>query len=105
MGDEGGFPLVSVFDADVVVAPTNVKLGEDFCIFELIDEVGDQGEWVGISDGMFVEVPVVLAWSESSVLFLDKEEGGGLGRVGGTNFSSVKVLIKKFFGGKAFVGG
>jgi len=32
MGDEGGFPLVSVFDADIVVAPPNVKLGKYFGI-------------------------------------------------------------------------
>ena len=41
MGDEGGFPLVSVFDAEVVVAPSNIKLGEDFSISEFIDEVRD----------------------------------------------------------------
>jgi len=105
MGDEGGLPLVSVFDADVVVAPSNIELGEDFGVSEFIDEVGDWGKWVGISNGMFVEVSIVLAWSESSVLFLDKEKGGGLGRVGGTDFSSAKVFVKKFFGGKVFVRG
>jgi len=41
MGDEGSFPLVSVFDADVVVAPLNIEFGEDFGISEFIDEVGD----------------------------------------------------------------
>jgi len=41
MGDEGGLPLVSVFDADVVVAPLNIELGEDFGISEFIDKVGD----------------------------------------------------------------
>ena len=28
MGDEGGFPLVAVFDADIVVAPLDVELGK-----------------------------------------------------------------------------
>ena len=41
MGDKGGFPLVSIFDVDVVVAPLNIKLCEDFGIPEFIDEVGD----------------------------------------------------------------
>jgi len=41
MSDEGGFPLVSVFDVDVVVAPSDIEFGEDFGIPELIDEVGD----------------------------------------------------------------
>jgi len=54
---------------------------------------------------MFVEVSIVLAWSESSVLFLDKEEGSSLGRVGGVDFSSTKVFVEKCFSGKAFIGG
>jgi len=54
---------------------------------------------------VFVEVSVVLAGTKSSVLLLDKEEGGGLGRVGGADFSSAKVFVEKFFGGKAFVRG
>jgi len=41
MGDEGGFPLVSVFDTDIVVTPPNVKLGKDFSVSEFIDEVRD----------------------------------------------------------------
>jgi len=41
MGDEGGFPLVSIFDADIVVAPSNIELGEDFGISEFINEVRD----------------------------------------------------------------
>ena len=41
MSDEGGFPLVSVFDADVVVAPSDIKFGEDLGISKLINEVGN----------------------------------------------------------------
>jgi len=41
MGDEGGFPLMSIFDADVVVAPSNIEFCEDFSIPEFIDKVRD----------------------------------------------------------------
>ena len=41
VSDEGRFPLVSISNADVVVSPSDVKLGEDFGIFYLIDEVLD----------------------------------------------------------------
>ena len=41
MSDEGGFPLVPISDADVVVSPSDVELGEDLGIFHLIDEVLD----------------------------------------------------------------
>jgi len=54
---------------------------------------------------MFIEVSVVLAWVESSVFLFDKEERSGLGGVGGTDFSSMKIFVKKCFGGKAFVRG
>ena len=41
MGDEGRFPLVSIPDADVVVSPSDVELGEDLGIFHLVNEILD----------------------------------------------------------------
>ena len=32
MGDEGGFPLVSILDMDIVVSPSYIEFGEDFGI-------------------------------------------------------------------------
>jgi len=54
MGNEGGFPLVSVFDTDIVVTPPDVKLGKDFSVPEFINGVRDQGKGVGVSNGVFV---------------------------------------------------
>ena len=45
---------MSILDVDIVVPPLNVKLGEMFHIFELVNEVGDEREGVGILDGMFI---------------------------------------------------
>ena len=53
-GDEGRFPLVLFSDANVVISPTNVKFGEQDGFFHVIDEFGDQGERIGISDGVGV---------------------------------------------------
>ena len=39
MGDEGGFPLVTVLDSNIVISPSYVKLGEDLGIFEFVNEV------------------------------------------------------------------
>ena len=39
---------------NVVVFPVNVKLGEQGGFFHVINELGDQGERVGISDSMGV---------------------------------------------------
>jgi hypothetical protein len=32
VGDEGCLPFIAFFDSDIVVAPTNIKLGEDLCV-------------------------------------------------------------------------
>ena len=52
--DEGGFPLVAVFDADIVISPMDVELGEQFGVLEFVDEVGDEWEWIGVSSGVFI---------------------------------------------------
>ena len=83
VGDEGCLPLMSILDADIVVPPSDIELGEVFCILELIDRIRDEGEGVGISDGVFIQVVVVLAGMEFPILLLDKKERGGLGGIGG----------------------
>ena len=39
VGNEGGFPLVSVLDSDIVISPLHIKLGEDLGIFEFVNEI------------------------------------------------------------------
>ena len=95
MGDKGGLPLVTFLNSDIVVSPSYIKLGEDLGVFKFVNEVGNQGEGVCILDSMAVEVSVILARSEASILFLDEEERGSLGGFGWTNFPRVKVLINE----------
>ena len=82
VGDEGGFPLVTFLYSDIVIPPSYVKLGEDLGVFKFVNEVRNQGEGVCISDSMAVEVSVILARSEASILFLNEEERGSLGGLG-----------------------
>ena len=65
MGDEGHFPLVSILDMNVVVPPSDVKLGEDLGVFYLVDEVLDQWEGIRILNSVGVDISIVLAGSES----------------------------------------
>ena len=102
MGDEGGFPLVAFLDSDIVISPSYIKLGEDLGVFKFVDEVGNQGEGVCISDSMTIEISVVLARSETSILFLNKEERGSLGGLGWTDFPRVKVFIDELICGLSF---
>ena len=60
-GDESSFPLIFLLDANVVISPTNVEFGEQGGFLHVVDEFGDQGERVGISDGVGVQVAVILA--------------------------------------------
>jgi hypothetical protein len=43
-------------------------------ILDLVNDFTDKREWVVILHHDVVELPIILDWSEASVLFLDKEE-------------------------------
>ena len=79
VGNESSFPLVLFSNANVVISPINVEFGEQGGLLHVIDEFWDEGEWIGISDCVGVQVVVILAWAKSSVLLWYKEERGSLG--------------------------
>ena len=87
VGNEGSFPLMPVFDSDIVVSPSNVKLGEDFCSLEFIDEIGDERERVRVTDGVFIDVAIVLTGSEATIFLFNEEERRRLWGVRGANFA------------------
>ena len=102
VGDEGGFPLVTFLDSDIVISPSHIKLGEDLGVFKFVDEIGDQGEGICVSNSMAIEISVILARSEVSILFFD-EEGRSLGGFGRMNFSRAKVFIDELIHGLPFL--
>ena len=75
VGDEGGLPLVSVLDPYVIVPPSDVELGKDLSISQFVYEVGDERKGIGVANGVFVDVAIVLTRAESSVFLFDEEEG------------------------------
>ena len=99
VGDEGGFPLATFLDSDIVISPLYIKLGEDLGIFKFVNEVGNQGEGVCISNSMAIEISVVLARSEASILFFNEEERRSLGGFGQMNFPRAKVFINELICG------
>ena len=48
---------------NVVVSPTNVKLGEQGGLFHVINEFGDKGKKVGVLNSVGVQIVVILAWT------------------------------------------
>ena len=59
--DKGGFPLVFLTNADVVIAPSDVELREEGGILHVIDEFRDKWQRVHIPDGVGIKISVVLA--------------------------------------------
>ena len=103
VGDQGSLPLVSVFDMNIVISPLYIKFGENPDI-SFINEIGDKGKGIGVVNGVFIEVLIVLAGVEVSILLFDKEEGVGLGRVERADFARFKIFIEEVFCDFPFIG-
>ena len=98
VGNEGGFPLMSIFDSDIIVSPSDIKLGEEFRPLEFIDEVRDERERVCITDGMFIDIAIVLTGSEAAIFLFNEEERRRCGELEGRilpvfRFSSRKSSV------------
>jgi hypothetical protein len=63
-------------DADIIVPPENIQLGEVACIFELMDKVVNEGEQVPILPGDSIQSSVVLDEVKLSIFLLDEEDWG-----------------------------
>src|SRR5713101_2873581 len=94
---EGSFPFIAFLDSNIVVAPSYIKLSEDLCILQFIDDIRNERKWVLILDGDGVESSIVLYWMQFTILLLDKEEGrdkGGFGRVN-VSVSSLEHVLQE----------
>ena len=76
-------------NANVVISPSNVKLGKKGGVLHVIDQLRNEGERVSIVNGMAIKVAIVLTGSKSSVFLWDKEEWGSLWRLGGYDLPSL----------------
>jgi len=72
---EGGFPLVASCDVNIVVASTEVELGIDLRISQLVKEVDDEWDQVPILLCDLVEVSEVDTELQGAILLLGKEDG------------------------------
>ena len=68
-----------MMDTNVVVSPTNVKLGEVAGIMQFVNEVRDERERSGILDSDIIKTVIVLYRAEFAILLVYKEEGAGHG--------------------------
>ena len=96
-GDEGGFPLILFPNTNVVISPANVEFGEQGGLLHVINEFRDEGEWIGISDCVGVQMTIILAWAKGSTFLWYKEEGRGLGGFRRYDMTSFEVFFNKRF--------
>ena len=87
VGLKGGFPLVTLANANIVVPPANIQLGEILGPIKLIDEFRDEGYGVVIFDRHCIQRSVVLHQPKGAILLLDVEYQGCHWRFGWVNAS------------------
>ena len=67
--------LIFGLDMDVVVSPLYIQLCVDCGSPQVSDQCGDERERVLVAHHPLINIPVILYWPLSPVLFLNKEEG------------------------------
>ena len=58
--DACSLPLIFLPDVDVVVSPSDIKLGEESRVLHVINQLRDEGERVPIVNGVAVKVAIIL---------------------------------------------
>jgi len=77
---------------DVVVSPSYVEFGEQGSGVSFIYKLGNQWQWIGVSNRPLVKSSVVLDGSELSILLFDKKEGCGIWAFRWSNITFSGVL-------------
>jgi hypothetical protein len=77
MCPEGGLLLIALSDADIIVSPSYIELGEVLHTFESMDEIVDEGEGVLILSRDGIECSIFLDEAEFTILLLDEEKKTG----------------------------
>ena len=91
--DECHLPLVFLLNVNVVIAPSNIKLGEQCGVLHIIHQLRDEGERIPIANGVGIEISIILAWPQGSVFFGHKEKWRSLWGFQGYNSSCFQVFI------------
>jgi hypothetical protein len=88
--------LISILDANIVISPADIKLGEPNFSVELLDKFLYKRKGVGVSDGEVVKTSIVHDGTVLSVFLLGKEEGGCIGGFRDANVTFLEVFSKEF---------
>ena len=74
MSSKGGFPAILFKNLEVVITIMEVQFGEKLGTLEMVYEVGDEGERVGVVDCLCIDIAIVLDHAFGPILFGDEED-------------------------------
>src|SRR6266436_3165512 len=89
---ECGLPLITLLDPHVVEPPAEVEYGEELSTMEAGQDIGDEGEGVGVLDCDLVQLLIVLYEVKRTILLLDEEHRGSHRGLGWMDAAIHKVL-------------
>jgi hypothetical protein len=92
---EHGLPFITFLDADIVVSPPDIKLGEVMCTPESVDEVRDEWKWMCILYCLCIQHLVVPDQSETPILLLDEEYQSYHWGLGGMDLARCQILLNE----------
>ena len=78
---------MTLFYPDVVIAPTNITLGEILGPLKTADDISYKRERVSVFDCKLIQLAIVLDKTKLSILLLNKENWRGKWGFGGTYIS------------------
>ena len=76
-----------------MICVPEIYLGVDFGLAGGVQKVGDQGEWVVILFGTFIEASKVNAEPEKAILLFYKKDWSSMGESSGVDKSSAEIFI------------
>jgi hypothetical protein len=85
--------LIAIFYADIVISPSNIKLGEPSFLDKFVDYGGYAREGICVWNGELVKISIILDWSLLCVLLSYEKEGAGIRGFGPSDVTFLKVLV------------
>src|SRR5258708_3615431 len=89
---ECSLPLIALLDPHIVEPPAEVEYSEELSTMEVGQDIGDEGEGVGVLDHDLIQLPIVLYEAKQTILLLDKEHRGSHRGLGWMDAAVRKVL-------------
>ena len=93
MSLEGGFPFISLGNADKVVCMSEIDFGINLCFPRSIQKISKEWEWVLVFPRDLVKTSIIYTQLERSIFFPYKEYWRLMQRPGRSDESTVEIFL------------